>query len=158
MQPQAPAYGGYPPPAGSQPWGPGMAGYGAPPPDLPPGVDWNYKDRKIAAGICGILFGVFGVHKFVLGYITEGVIMAAATLGSYALMFVAFFVPFIAAAGSNGDEVAGAWVGVIFALWGIAFAVIFAVYIIGLIEGIMYLTKSDYEFVMRYRANHRGWF
>jgi len=25
-------------------------------------------DKKIAAGICGILLGGFGVHKFVLGY------------------------------------------------------------------------------------------
>ncbi|WNZ44340.1 TM2 domain-containing protein [Leptolyngbya boryana CZ1] len=31
--------------------------------------------KKIAAGICGILLGGFGVHKFVLGYSTEGVIM-----------------------------------------------------------------------------------
>jgi hypothetical protein len=24
--------------------------------------------KKIAAGICGILLGAFGVHKFILGY------------------------------------------------------------------------------------------
>lgn len=37
----------------------------------PPGAD-----KKIAAGICGLLLGSFGVHKFILGYTTEGVIMA----------------------------------------------------------------------------------
>ena len=36
----------------------------------PPGAD-----KKVAAGICGILLGSFGVHKFLLGYTTEGVIM-----------------------------------------------------------------------------------
>lgn len=31
--------------------------------------------KKIAAGICGILLGALGVHKFILGYTTEGLIM-----------------------------------------------------------------------------------
>ena len=31
--------------------------------------------KKIAAGICAILLGCFGVHKFILGYTTEGLIM-----------------------------------------------------------------------------------
>ena len=30
--------------------------------------------------------------------------------------------------------------------------------IIGLIEGIMYLTKSDEEFVQTYQVNQKGWF
>ena len=32
-------------------------------------------EKKIAAGICGILLGGLGIHKFILGYTTEGVIM-----------------------------------------------------------------------------------
>jgi len=38
----------------------------------------EYNDgasKKIAAGICGILLGALGVHKFILGYTTEGLIM-----------------------------------------------------------------------------------
>ena len=36
----------------------------------------NYgKPAEIAAGICGILLGGLGIHKFILGYTTEGVIM-----------------------------------------------------------------------------------
>lgn len=31
--------------------------------------------KRIAAGVCGILLGSLGVHKFVLGYTKEGVIM-----------------------------------------------------------------------------------
>ena len=30
--------------------------------------------------------------------------------------------------------------------------------VIGLVEGIIYLTKSDEEFVYTYQTNERGWF
>lgn len=33
------------------------------------------SEKKIIAGIFGILLGAFGIHKFILGYITEGIIM-----------------------------------------------------------------------------------
>ncbi len=86
----------------------------------PPGAD-----KKLAAGICGILLGGLGVHKFILGYSTEGVIMLLVSL-----------------------------VGGFFTC-GIASAV---VGVIGLIEGIMYLTKSDEEFSRTYILNKKGWF
>ena len=37
-------------------------------------------DAKIAAGLCGILLGGFGIHKFVLGYTNEGVTMLLITI------------------------------------------------------------------------------
>jgi TM2 domain-containing membrane protein YozV len=37
-------------------------------------------DKKIAAGICGILLGALGIHKFILGYTKEGVIMLLVTV------------------------------------------------------------------------------
>ena len=89
--------------------------------------DWMAQgaNKKMAAGICGILLGGFGVHKFILGYNTEGIIMLAA------------------------------WVlGLIFTC-GIASM---AVSVIGIIEGIMYLTKSDEEFVRTYIQGRKGWF
>jgi TM2 domain-containing membrane protein YozV len=73
----------------------------------------NAKDKKIIAGIFGILLGVFGVHKFILGYTTAGVIMLLVTL-------------------------------LTFGFGGLIMSVI------GLIEGIMYLTKSDEEFYTTY--------
>jgi TM2 domain-containing membrane protein YozV len=82
-------------------------------------------DKKIAAGICGILLGAFGVHKFVLGYTTEGIIALAISLG-------------------GGLLTCGAATGVMS--------------IIGLVEGIIYLTKSDEEFVSTYINNQKGWF
>lgn len=36
--------------------------------------------KKIPAGICGILLGALGIHKFILGYTKEGVIMLLVTV------------------------------------------------------------------------------
>ncbi|MBX3281686.1 MAG: TM2 domain-containing protein [Acidobacteria bacterium] len=82
-------------------------------------------DKKVLAGVLGIVLGGLGIHKFVLGYNTEGIIMAAVWV-----------------------------VGIIF-LCGIPSMVMG---IIGIIEGIMYLTKSDEEFVNTYIVNKKGWF
>lgn len=80
--------------------------------------------KKIPAGICGILLGALGIHKFILGYTKEGVIMLVVSIvGS--LLF------------GLGPLVMG---------------------IIGLIEGIMYLVKSDDEFASTYVNGKKGWF
>lgn len=77
--------------------------------------------KKVLAGVLGILLGGFGIHKFVLGYKTEGLIMLLTTI----------LTCFIAGA-----------------VWAI----------IGIIEGIIYLTKSDEEFIKTYVVGKRGWF
>jgi TM2 domain-containing membrane protein YozV len=83
-------------------------------------TDWKAMgaDKKILAGILGIVVGAFGVHKFVLGYTTEGIIMLVITVFTC---------------------------GVVSS-------------IIGIVEGIIYLTKSDEEFVRTYLQAKRGWF
>jgi TM2 domain-containing membrane protein YozV len=78
-------------------------------------------DKKVAAGVLGILIGGLGIHKFVLGYKTEGLIMLLVT---------------VLTCGAGG--------------------IIFGP--IGLVEGILYLVKSDEEFVRTYIQNKRGWF
>ncbi len=88
-------------------------------------------DKKIAAGLCGILLGSFGVHKFILGYQQEGIIMLAITLVAWVITFVTC---------------------------GIGAFLVFIPSIIGLVEGIMYLTKSDEEFVQTYIINKKPWF
>ena len=85
------------------------------------------KDKKIIAGILGILLGGLGIHKFVLGYTVEGVIMLAVSI-----------------------------VGT-FVLCGLPLAPV-AMGVIGVIEGILYLTKSDDEFVSTYVVGRRAWF
>lgn len=73
-------------------------------------------DKKIAAGVLGILLGGLGIHKFYLGYTKEGIIQ--------------LILGFLCGIGA----------------------------IIGLIEGIIYLTKSDEEFVNTYIQGKKGWF
>jgi len=88
-----------------------------------PTETWNnpaqptQENKKVLAGVMGILFGGLGVHKFILGYTTEGIIQLVITIVTC----------------------------------GIAS-------LIGFIEGIIYLTKSDEEFYQTYQANKKGWF
>jgi TM2 domain-containing membrane protein YozV len=83
------------------------------------------ENKKVLAGILGILFGALGIHKFILGYTKEGVIMLAVTI------IIGFFTCGIGAS---------------------------AMGIIGLIEGIIYLTKSDEEFYNTYQVGKKPWF
>lgn len=73
-------------------------------------------DKKIVAGILGILLGALGVHKFYLGYTAAGIIQILLNI----------------ACGLGG--------------------------LIGLIEGIIYLTKSDEDFVNTYVRGQKAWF
>ena len=79
------------------------------------------NSKKIMAGIFGILLGALGIHKFILGYTTEGIIYLLIT----------------------------------FLTCGIGAGVM---QIIGLVEGIIYITKSDEEFYNTYMINKKGWF
>ena len=86
-------------------------------------------NKKIMVGVLAILFGQLGVHKFILGYQKEGIIMLVATVIGYATMC------FI-----------------------IGSFIVMATAIIGLIEGIIYLTKSDAEFYNTYQVGKKPWF
>ena len=79
------------------------------------------NNNKIAAGLCGIFLGWAGVHKFILGYNTEGIIMLAVSLLTCGI----------------GATVTS---------------------IIGLVEGIIYLTKTDEDFQQTYVNNRKPWF
>ncbi len=72
-------------------------------------------EKKVLCGVLAIIFGSLGVHKFILGYTTAGIIQILL----------------------NCLGVAG---------------------IIGIIEGIIYLTKTDEEFVRTYIEGERQWF
>ena len=88
------------------------------------GGDAAYRQAsgtKIAAGICAILLGSLGIHKFILGMTTPGIIMLLVTLLTC----------------------------------GIGGAV---TTVIGIVEGIIYLTKSDQEFYETYIVGKKEWF
>ena len=97
-----------------------MATYTGPGNPIPPDRS-QANSKKMAAGICGILLGSFGVHKFILGYTTAGVIMLLSTLLTCGI------------------------IGVV-------------MQVIGIIEGVMYLTKSDDEFYTTYMVGQKEWF
>lgn len=86
-------------------------------------------NKKVLAAILAILLGSLGVHKFILGYQKEGLILLGATVVGYATLCI----------------VIGGFI-------------LMATGVIGLIEGIIYLTKSDEEFHNIYQANKRPWF
>lgn len=87
-----------------------------------PTEDWNNppvrreENKKVLAGVLGILFGYLGIHKFILGYTKEGIIQILLNL----------------LCGLGG--------------------------LIGLIEGIIYLTKTDEDFYQTYQVGRKPWF
>jgi len=86
-------------------------------------------NKKMLAGILAIILGSLGIHKFILGYQKEGIILLVATVIGYATMcFV------------------------------IGSFIVMATAIVGLIEGIIYLTKSDEEFYNTYQVGKKPWF
>ena len=76
---------------------------------------------KVACGIVAILIGALGIHKFMLGLTTPGIIMLCVSLLSCGALY-----PVMA--------------------------------IIGLVEGIMYLTKTDEDFYQTYVVQKKAWF
>jgi TM2 domain-containing membrane protein YozV len=103
-----------PPPPPTYPYAP-MAPYPIqyyPPPD---------NSKKLAAGLCGILLGALGIHKFILGMNGAGTTMLLVSVLTC----------------------------------GIGAAVM---HIIGIIEGIIYLTKTDAEFYQTYIVQKKAWF
>lgn len=98
---------------------------------MSPGVQVPGADKKILAGILAIVLGGLGIHKFVLGYQQEGIIMLAVYVVSFIIAMITC---------------------------GIGVPLMFVTPVIGIIEGIMYLTKSDQEFVDTYITHKRPWF
>jgi RNA polymerase subunit RPABC4/transcription elongation factor Spt4/TM2 domain-containing membrane protein YozV len=79
-------------------------------------------NNRVAAGVCGILLGAMGVHKFILGYTWSGITMVLISI-----------------------------VGVCCYGW-------MAMHIVGIIEGILYLSMSDRDFQSIHGKRLRPWF
>ena len=87
------------------------------------------ENKKILAGILAIVLGAFGIHKFILGYQKEGFILLGITI-----------------------------VGFVLSCIGIGVFMVWISGMIGLIEGIIYLTKSDEDFYNTYQVGKKPWF
>ncbi|QDU25992.1 TM2 domain protein [Anatilimnocola aggregata] len=81
----------------------------------------SYASKKVAAGVCGIVIGSLGIHKFVLGKTQSGLVMLLFTVLTCGI----------------GGAVMG---------------------VIGLVEGILYLTKNDNDFYRIYYVEGKEWF
>jgi TM2 domain-containing membrane protein YozV len=86
------------------------------------------ENKKIIAGVLALVLGSFGIHKFILGYQTEGLIMLF--VSGLGIVFSCFFFP--------------------------VFGTI-AMGLISFVEGIIYLTKTDQDFYQTYQVEKRGW-
>lgn len=73
--------------------------------------------KRVLAGVMGILFGGIGIHRFVIGDTTGGILRIVISIVTCGI-------------GS----------------------------LIGFIEGIIYLTKTDAQFVQEYQVGKKAWF
>ena len=93
----------------------------------------NYRsEKKLAAGVLAIILGALGVHKFYMGYTKEGLILLFSTLIILPLLTVM--------------------------TCGFASTFYPVVFIVPIIEGIIYLTMKDEQFDQTYIKNQKPWF
>ena len=86
--------------------------------------------KKLIAGLLGIFLGGWGIHKFFLGYKQAGITMLVVWAIATVIGWV---VPPVRIA-------------------------ISLLHLVGLIEGILYLVKSDSEFEATYLQGKKEWF
>lgn len=73
--------------------------------------------KRVLCGVMGLLLGGFGIHRFVIGDVTGGILRIVIS---------------VVTCGLGG--------------------------MIGFIEGIIYLTKTDEQFVQEYQVGKKAWF
>lgn len=107
------------------------AAVGGTPAYSPPPPPYGVSTKsKTTAGILAILLGSIGIHKFYLGRTNQGIIMAVVFGFCFCSSFV-FILPFLGC---------------------------IALSVIGLVEGIIMLGKSDAQFQQEYVIGQKEWF
>ncbi|MBR9976635.1 MAG: TM2 domain-containing protein [Bacteroidetes bacterium] len=86
------------------------------------------QKNKMAAGLLAILLGGIGIHKFYLGFTGPGLVYLLVNTVGFLVTWILLFIPNI---------VLG---------------------VMALIEGIIYLTKTDEEFTEMYEVQKKQWF
>lgn len=84
--------------------------------------------NKTAAGLLAIFLGWWGIHKFYLGFTGPGLVFLLVNTIGWAVTWMLLFLPNLALG------------------------------VIALIEGIIYLTKSDQDFEQTYVVEKKQWF
>jgi TM2 domain-containing membrane protein YozV len=86
------------------------------------------QKNKVAAGLLAILLGGIGIHKFYLGFTGPGLVYLLVNTVGFLVTWILLFIPNI---------VLG---------------------VMALVEGIIYLTKTDEEFTELYEVQKKQWF
>ena len=84
--------------------------------------------NKLTAGLLAIFLGGLGIHKFYLGFTGPGLVFLLTNTVGWLISWILLFTPNIALG------------------------------VVALIEGIIYLTKSDEEFEQLYVVQKKQWF
>ncbi len=108
------------------------------------------EKTKVVAGLLGIFLGWAGIHKFYLGIKKPAIMQLAVGGGGLVLaLIVGNIFIFLGIFG----------IGVIigFLLYAIGYLALMAAGILGVVEGIIYLTKSDEDFQTIYVNGQKQW-
>lgn len=105
------------------------------------GLPSDTGQKKLIAGLLAIVFGSLGVHKFYLGLNRPGAFVLGAQVGGWILAFFLGLITF--------------GVGLIVTV-PLAILCSTALGVLGLVEGILYLTKSDEDFHRQYVLERRA--
>ena len=105
---------------------------------------------KVVAGLLGIFLGWAGVHKFYLGIKRPATIQLA--VGGGGLVLALIVANIFLALGIFGI---GVFIGLL--LYAVGYIALMAAGILGLVEGIIYLTKSDEDFQSIYVTGQKQW-
>ena len=105
---------------------------------------------KVVAGLLGIFLGWTGVHKFYLGIKRPAMMqLAVGAGGPVVALFLGTMLIFLGIFGI------GSFIGLF--LYVVGYIAWMAAGILGLVEGIIYLTKSDEEFQTIYVTGKKQW-
>ena len=105
---------------------------------------------KVVAGLLGIFLGWAGVHKFYLGIKRPATIQLA--VGGGGLVLALIVANIFLALGIFGI---GVFIGLL--LYAVGYIALMSAGILGLVEGIIYLTKSDEDFQSIYVTGQKQW-
>ena len=108
------------------------------------------EKTKVVAGLLGIFLGWADVHKFYLGIKKPAIIQLAVGGGGLVLALIV---------GSAFIALGMFGIGVVIGLlmYVVGYAALMAAGVLGLVEGIIYLTKSDEDFQSIYVTGQKQW-
>ncbi|GGO34332.1 TM2 domain-containing protein [Deinococcus humi] len=109
-------------------------------PDASPAGD--VAQKRLIAGLLAIFLGSLGIHKFYLGLNTQGLMILGVNIGVWVLALLV------------GLLTLGLGLIITLPLAGLVSS---ALGLLGLIEGILYLTKSDTDFQRDYLVGKKPW-